>query len=275
MELIQEMTLEGWNALVAVADKLDVATPVDTTYTYLFRGQEDADWTLKPSLHRAVTNDGLIELPKTNQLLRIEKGLTENFRGIASNHLPSATLSATNSVIEWWTLMRHFGAPTRILDWTRSFYVAAYFAASHAPNKDGAIYLVHPYTLHEAMKNSYGAEVEMPTMAQEADPKFQRPDAPSAIFTFGRRTAFLDRMISQQGFFMACQNVGANLEEILATEMPKIANRDLETLRKFRIRATDKPVIMRRLRSMNVTAASLFPGLDGIGRQLEELIRNP
>jgi hypothetical protein len=73
---------------------------------------------------------------------------------------------------------------------------------------------------------------------------------------------------------MACQNVGANIEEILATEMPKVAQPGKETLRKFRIPATLKPTILRRLRSMNVMASSLFPGLDGIGRQLDELVRN-
>lgn len=273
MASIQEITLEDWNALVTIANKVDVGDFLNTAY--VFRGQEDADWALKSSLHRAASNDGRIGLPAAEQLLRIEKGLTEKFRGVAPNHLPPATLSATNSIVDWWPLMRHFGVPTRILDWTASFYVAAYFAAAKAPDKDGAIYLVHAHTLSEAMRHSYGAEAEMPTSASEADKKFQRPDAPPVVFIFGRKTAMLDRMISQQGVFMASQNAEADIEEILASEIPKVANPASETLRKFRIRAAHKPMIMRRLRSMNVTASSLFPGLDGIGRQLDELVRNP
>jgi hypothetical protein len=57
--------------------------------------------------------------------------------------------------------------------------------------------------------------------------------------------------------------------------MPNIANPGKETLRKLRIPANQKSDIMRLLRAMNVTASSLFPGLDGIGRQLDELARYP
>jgi len=272
MASIPEITLAGWDKLVTLANDLDVGDPLDTTY--VFRGQEDAAWRLEPSLHRAVTNDGRTELPATDRLLRIEQTLTGKFRGIAPNHLPAATLSATNSVTDWWLLMRHYGVPTRILDWTASFYVAAYFAAAKAPDKDGAIYLVHGRTLIDAMKKSYATEAELPTDSSVLDKKFQRPDAPPVVFIVGRKTAMLDRMIAQQSFFMADQNVRTDIEEILATEIPKIADPRKVTLQKFRIPAAHKQLIMRRLRFMNVTASSLFPGLDGIGRQLDELIRN-
>lgn len=168
--------------------------------------------------------------------------------------------------------MRHYGVPTRLVDWTASLYVAAYFAVAKAPDKDGAIYLIHVRTLNDVMMAVHGDAAEFPG-ATALDQEFQRADAPPVVHLFNRKKALLDRMVSQQGIFMANRNVSADLEQVLAIEMRKVANSDRETLRKLRISAAQKPIIMRRLRAMNVTASSLFPGLDGIGRQLDELAR--
>lgn len=272
MTSISQLRISGWPELMQLAEHLDVGDLV--TRPYLFRGQENADWTLRPSLHRAATNDGRTELPSAADLIKIENALTDTFCGIAANHLPPATVSATRAMIDWWPLMRHYGVPTRLLDWTASFYVGAYFAASKAPDKDGAIYLVHRRTLAEAMKFTHADAAEMPTSVTAADKEFQRPDAPPVVHVYSRKTALLDRMVVQQGVFLVSRNVRADLEEVLATEIPKVADSSKETLRKISVPAALKQTIRRRLRAMNVTGSSLFPGLDGIGRELDELVRN-
>jgi hypothetical protein len=125
------------------------------------------------------------------------------------------------------------------------------------------------------MKATHGPTADHPRAVDECDRVFRRPDAPAVIHIYARRSAMLDRMVAQQGVFMVNQNVAADLEATLAGELSKFATPTTEVLRKVRIPADQKPLIMRRLRAMNVTAASLFPGLDGIGRQLDELVRNP
>jgi len=268
---IPQIQVNDWKKLVEIADKLNIGDGLQDIY--YFRGQEDADWGLKSSLHRSVTSEGRTPLPANDELLRVENILTEKFQGVASNYLPLATLSKTTSVIDWWPLMRHYGVPTRLIDWTASFYVALYFAVARLPDKDGALYLIHAYTLKNAMKGVHG-NAEIPSKVTEADSKFQQADAPSIVYLYSRKTALLDRMIAQQGIFMVSANVGASCEEILAVEIPKVADSSQETLRKIRIKASEKPNIMKKLKSMNVTAGSLFPGLDGIGRQLDDLARN-
>ena len=38
--------------------------------------------------------------------------------------------------LEWLALMQHYGTPTRLLDFTRSPYVACYFALEELPRTD-------------------------------------------------------------------------------------------------------------------------------------------
>jgi hypothetical protein len=58
-------------------------------------------------------------------ILKIEEGLLREFK-----RKSSFSLSRAKPVhrLEWLALMRHYGAPTRLLDWTYSIYVAAFFS---------------------------------------------------------------------------------------------------------------------------------------------------
>src|SRR5258708_4434671 len=63
-----------------------------------------------------------------------------------ANHVPRK-----NSEIEWLSVMRHHGAPTRLLDFTYSIYVAAYFALETA-DMDCAVWAVNgPWALKESV----------------------------------------------------------------------------------------------------------------------------
>jgi hypothetical protein len=49
----------------------------------------------------------------------------------------------------WLVLMQHYGLPTRLLDWTRSLVVAAYFAVVHQAHEEaGEIWLLAPEVLN-------------------------------------------------------------------------------------------------------------------------------
>lgn len=268
MSVIPELTISTWDQFSTIAARLVVGDVV-AGHSYVFRGHEDATWRLDPSLLRALTSDRKTPLPDAAEVLRVEGYLLDQFRAVAPNHLPGATLAATRAAADWWPIMRHYGVPTRILDWTASFYVATYFAVSRRPDTDGAVYLIHAHTLDLAMKATHGTLAELPT----GDDDLRRPDAPPTVHIFGRKTALPDRMIAQQGCFMVCRNVVGDIEEVLASEIPRMADVGTETLSRFRIPAASKASFMRHLRAMNVTASSLFPGLDGIGRHLEETVR--
>jgi len=47
---------------------------------------------------------------------------------MASQYIPENLIPDDEDLVGWWQLMQHYRAPTRLLDWTRSPYVATYFA---------------------------------------------------------------------------------------------------------------------------------------------------
>lgn len=85
----------------------------NTRCKWLFRGQPDANWNLLPSVHRGYS-------PQQ------ERYLTNEFRVRARSRY--ADCPANDDYPGWLALMQHYGLPTRLLDWTYSPLVAAFFA---------------------------------------------------------------------------------------------------------------------------------------------------
>ena len=83
----------------------------------------------------------------------------------------------------------------------------------------------------------------------------------------------MDRIVAQQGTFTVSLDVladhGAFVDDILA---PTVSNSEITYL-KLIVPAGLKPEFMLHLRYMNIAAHSLFPGADGLGRSVADIIR--
>src|SRR5262245_20492426 len=60
----------------------------------------------------------------------LEAGLIRKFQRQCHHYMQDTPRE--DDVLEWLALMRHYGAPTRMLDWTWSFFVALFFAIQYA-----------------------------------------------------------------------------------------------------------------------------------------------
>ncbi|WP_233148355.1 FRG domain-containing protein [Rhodopirellula sp. MGV] len=93
---------------------------------FVFRGHQSADWCLTPSFDRTYSSIPLERRPK------LAKELMENFTRYVGEYDPKSIRSRRigPDEDEMWlmALAQHHGLPTRLLDWSRSPYIASYFA---------------------------------------------------------------------------------------------------------------------------------------------------
>lgn len=247
-----------------VATTASVSTIVPS---YLFRGQTDAEWQLTPKLLRTLP-------PGTGaaRALELEHLALELFKSQAHLYYDAESLPTSgigeSRFEQWWSLMQHHGAPTRLLDWTASPYVAAYFAVESNFDRPGAVFIVHPVSATAPLREQYGETMLIP------DDEWIKEDAPDVImFTAPKRKT--QRLAVQQGNSSLSPNVLCDHDRVVTAACFAATQSDPNKvwMRKWIVPADLKPDFLRHLRTMNVTANALFPGLDGLGRAAMELLR--
>ena len=130
-----EIFAENWTKFRNIID--DLTENLRDNSRYLFRGQSRQEWKLTTSFIRALPTGLNFEFAKN-----LEKAALDHFRSAAHLYLHQQISSepVKMDVVGWWTLMQHYRAPTRMLDWTSSPYVACYFAVQGAQEADCAIW---------------------------------------------------------------------------------------------------------------------------------------
>ena len=77
--------------------------------------------------------------PKRSDRVRYESWMLLDFKREAHHHV--VDLPEPGDFLEWLSLARHFEMPSRLVDFTYSFYVAAYFALSRRKAQEDACIL--------------------------------------------------------------------------------------------------------------------------------------
>jgi hypothetical protein len=107
---------------------------------FWFRGHASARWALTPKLYRA---DSRLKLGDEDEI-------RNDFKRRGRQLISEPFLPANDK--EWYFLMQHYGAPTRLLDWTDGSLLGLYFALrSQKPDRpaDAAVWMLDPNWLNE------------------------------------------------------------------------------------------------------------------------------
>jgi len=158
--------------------------------------------------------------------------------------------------------MQHHGAPTRLLDFTWSPYVAAFFALERAV-KDATIWALFPPKLNNRMiRTMRGSErVEEDPIGPWHEGHYEKYFLPNerSIVVLGEPQRMNQRLAAQMGTFAMPGVLDTPIEELVPADAVKKLPLETSRVRKQ---------AMQALYNMNITPYSLFPGVDGLARSL-------
>ena len=235
---------------------------------YWFRGQSNHKWKLEPSFLRITGQLGLIP----EDAVDLEEAASNEFKSKAHLYVDEGLLNKVKTHPCWWAVMQHHGAPTRLLDWSTSPYVAAYFAAQQDGSANtGAVWCFCSGHLRKTFEEIYEDTLPDFTKTEEQDDKVREfhkrlrdPQAVRVVAPLSFPFVSSERIAKQQGTFTMCLRIHQN-HNCISEQVGS------DNIRRILIPHHCKPEFLAQLRMMNITASSMFPGVDGLGRSVAEL----
>ena len=223
---------------------------------WIYRGHSCACWQLETSLERFLRDELGQEkdtypaklyyvylssiVPVINSLTdqKFEKFKPQEVHLMRSGPMPHCELLY---------FARHHGFPTPILDWTASYYVAAFFAFRHSKRgEDVAI-----YAYKEWNERARGGRVDNPIINQQG----------SYVETHARH-------YKQQSIYTICSAKIDDKIFFMKHEVAVEQSPENHSIKKFILRAGEKEKVLENLFSMNINDYTLFGDDESLMRML-------
>ena len=245
---------------------------------------DERDVESRRSLQDKILKEGLEGADRVHSVARIEGGLLRRFK--RQCHHYTMAVPDDDNIMEWLALMQHYGAPTRLLDWTYSFWVAVYFAVEDA-EKECAVWALDSSWVRQRVRAKLGKISNLiDSEYGGTDPNVTSKETFRAAFQSNKKFVFPinpyrlnERLVIQQGLFLCPGDVSSSFEANLeALAQDNGGKKDFSgSLIKYTIKNDSqlRKQITQRLQRMNMNRATLFPGLDGFSQSLEMLMVFP
>lgn len=232
------------------------------TRSWAFRGAGNAEWNLQSSLERLA-----LQIP----LVEAERYLLTTFQRRVHHYISDPP--AKDDYLEWLALLQHHGAPTRLLDWTKSPYVALFFALEQRrdPGGNSSVWAIDlQWCKEQAIQHILSSKrINLP----DRDESLGKPETFRTMFFTEPMIPFVaplqpfrmnERLTIQQGLFLCPGDLQQSFEDNLLTFTNDFSNH----VHKIVIPNYLRDEILVNLNKMNINRASLFPGIDGFAQSL-------
>lgn len=270
----------SWEVARAITSRL---------YGWAYRGHKRSDWRLVTTIERAAD---LYGFPK-DRLRNREQWIVTQFQRRAHHYMDN--LPDPEAVFDWLALIQHYGGPTRLLDFSYSFYLASFFALETA-EADAVLWGIHLNSLQTGIGDPSEApshnRLKINELYVQRANKILRGELEAVGVLPVEPFQLHERLSIQRGLFLfPCDleagflaNLARQLGIDLDKEPPREDCRDTSAtvvdpehtkILKIIIPRTTHNTALWDLDEMNINAASLFPGLDGYARYLHYFIRRP
>lgn len=279
-------------ALLRATSWKDLLERVSPLYLWGFRGHSDVTWPLESTLVRSAVQCNC----SPDHLNHREYWMQRQFERRAFDYLDGQPLPT--SKLEWLALMQHYGSPTRLLDFSHSFYVAAFFAMESAQG-DAAIWAVNYDLIGKNIARLAGVDTSKENIDQRNTRHAEflepflciqtAPKNPLSVVVPVEPDRLHMRLTMQQGFFLCPTNLLVPFEASLAATLDLDPSTSYTLAEigwdefdqrcgeygavKIVLPRTIHKTAIEDLHRMNIGASTLFPGLDGFARSMRYYIR--
>jgi hypothetical protein len=232
-----------------------------------FRGHANADWKLTPKLYRRI--------PTRRPIRIIEDDFRQEFTMRAPG-LSGLTENKPQNSWEWYFIMQHSGAPTRLLDWTEGALIALYFAVRDSDGtNDASVWVLEPWKLNERVVgepeviapgttsgiSEANAARYCPWLPDIYAGNAELPSLPVAVYP--SHTA--RRISTQRSCFTVHGSDVEGLEKFGREEPPFLLN--------IVVSGSAVRSIAEQLVLCGVDELTIFPDEDGLGRLLSTMLK--
>lgn len=246
-------------------------------------GEDYKENKLRPALYRS-PKVGAVR--SSAELIEIEDDLFQHFQHNATELAKEESLGE-DADDTWgsYFLMQHYGAPTRLLDWSDGALIALHFAlrGDHEPAGDRFVFVLDPYWLMEQIEaeNDHHRNAKKdwtdycrkyPTKQLDEDDwdECYIPDedghdelpVPNLLLVL-ELDHFAGRISAQRSRFILFGSSPDYLNGVLEKADARIA-----TITVSKDSVADLRV---QLRDAGITESVIYPNLDGLGRELKQL----